>query len=1598
MSKILVVEDSKGIRDEICDILRFEGFEVIFSEDGEKGLEQAKKELPNLILSDISMPKLNGYQFLAELQKLPATKSIPFIFLSGKAQLADLREGMNLGAEDYLVKPFNTEELIKVVKGKLKKHQLVQDNIDKLVNENEFLLKEAGRMAKIGYWIYDKKTDEVKWSKAIHQIFGSDPKYGTPELDVTLNCFNEESRQKTIKAAYELNVNGVSYDVELQITNLKNQNIWVQDIGEPLYNDKNEIIGARGVMRDITKLKNDQEELRQAKEEVEKSLKKVQLSEFLLKEGSVMAKFGVYEINIKKDSNYFSDEIYHIFNLQLGQKDAFEAIRKALKKQSRAVLVSCVQECMEKGMPFDAELEIEILEKPTKWIRILGKPIYDENSEITGRRGLVQDITDIKTSQFKLELSNKMIQEALELLEKSENSKKEASKVAKIGYWEYNSVTDTVTWSEYIYHIFGLNAKKTPRPLKETMKIFDKESQNKIIQATLDLNMNGASYNLELKFINLNKKEVWVRSVAQPVYNELNEIVGRRGVLQNITASKKAQLDLELSKQEIQQNLALLEKRKFSMDETSKVAKIGYWEHDLLADVFIWSDYLYQIFESNPKEEIPSKNELLERFDKESQEKLVQVTADIASKGINYDVELKFVNKKNEEVWIRSTGQPIYNKQNEIIGSKGVLQNITASKKAQFALELSKQEVENTLEIVKENEYSLKQAGRLAKIGYWSYDKQTDAIFWSDAVHEIYGTDPKNGVPEIDVVLSFFEEESRKKLVHATIMLATKGVPFDIVLQINNSNNEERWMRNIGEPLYNDKNEIIGRRGVSQDITEQKIKQNELDFKSVKLHDLNNALNQAQKLSNIGSWHWDMTADHAEWSDEMYSIYGVAKGDFYPSNENVTKTVLPQDLYKLECGISCLLEGETVAPFEFRIKRPSGEIRNLYIVALEKKSQQRVFGVTMDITDRKKIEEENFRVKDSYKRLFNNATVSIWNEDLSLMFKQIEELRNDNIPNIKSYLEQHPDILFSLLEKVKVNDVNSATLKLFKAKSNKQFLGSIKNTFGKGANLVFVNLIEAIWNNDKTFTSEVNYKTLKGEEFAAIFSISIPQTEVEQRIVAVSIQSIQSIKDAESAKKESLHKLDEAQKLAHVGSWFVNTVTQVTEWSDETFDIWGFDRKKGVPDFESLSNRVGTDDQELFISNFEKAFNLGIPFDIEYRVYLPNDQQKILRTICKPEFGNNGEVVGLVGTTQDITLQKQAMDKIEKAEEMYRILTDHSNDLICLQEPDSTFKYISPSIKNLLGYEQSDFLGKTVFSIVHKDDISSLKKAMKKKVFSGEVIEAYTFRIRHKEGRFVWLEFLSSPVYVAHKISYFVTSARDVTQWMLAKQDIQEYQTSLQKLTTEITLIEEKQKKEIASNIHDHLSQSLVISKMKINELKKNPQLKLIDEDLQFIEMHISEALENSRKITYELSPPVLYQLGIIDALNWLLDDVEATHRIACLVNSNVINIELSDIKAILLYRSIQEVITNIVKYANASLITLNIDKNNLGVDILITDNGVGFDTSILKNISNHSGSGFGLFTVQERIRNIQGEFTIASEINIGTSVKIFVPLELWLV
>ena len=128
MSKILVIEDEALTRNMFRDCLEAEGFQTLEAEDGLAGVRQARQYLPNLVLCDILLPKLNGYEVLSQLRQAAATTAIPLIFITAKTEKADRRQGMSLGADDYLAKPSTVDDLLEAVSAQLKKHDALQSH------------------------------------------------------------------------------------------------------------------------------------------------------------------------------------------------------------------------------------------------------------------------------------------------------------------------------------------------------------------------------------------------------------------------------------------------------------------------------------------------------------------------------------------------------------------------------------------------------------------------------------------------------------------------------------------------------------------------------------------------------------------------------------------------------------------------------------------------------------------------------------------------------------------------------------------------------------------------------------------------------------------------------------------------------------------------------------------------------------------------------------------------------------------------------------------------------------------------------------------------------------------------------------------------------------------------------------------------------------------------------------------------------------------------------------------------------------------------------------------------------------------------------
>ena len=121
MNKILLIEDDVTVRENTAELLELSGYEVITASNGKQGVEKAQSHNPDIIVCDIMMPEMDGYGVLQELSKNPQTVNVPFIFLSAKTEHKDIRKGMNLGADDYLTKPFEEEDLLSALESRLAK-------------------------------------------------------------------------------------------------------------------------------------------------------------------------------------------------------------------------------------------------------------------------------------------------------------------------------------------------------------------------------------------------------------------------------------------------------------------------------------------------------------------------------------------------------------------------------------------------------------------------------------------------------------------------------------------------------------------------------------------------------------------------------------------------------------------------------------------------------------------------------------------------------------------------------------------------------------------------------------------------------------------------------------------------------------------------------------------------------------------------------------------------------------------------------------------------------------------------------------------------------------------------------------------------------------------------------------------------------------------------------------------------------------------------------------------------------------------------------------------------------------------------------------
>jgi len=312
----------------------------------------------------------------------------------------------------------------------------------------------------------------------------------------------------------------------------------------------------------------------------------------------------------------------------------------------------------------------------------------------------------------------------------------------------------------------------------------------------------------------------------------------------------------------------------------------------------------------------------------------------------------------------------------------------------------------------------------------------------------------------------------------------------------------------------------------------------------------------------------------------------------------------------------------------------------------------------------------------------------------------------------------------------------------------------------------------------------------------------------------------------------------------------------------------------------------------------------------------------------------------------------------------------------------------------MLGYDDpNELLGMAVTDLVQESRREISRELETSMLNDGETLFSAEDVYERKDGQALPVEVSAIRVKYEGKEAVQII-ARDISERKKIEAEVWEYQNMLKRLSADLILAEETQRRNLAIALHDKLGQSLAMAKIKIAGVLNDLSDKALREKIKAIEKDISYAVAETRSLTYELSPPVLHELGFIVALQWRLDKFAAETGLAVRYEHNIDQIKLRDEQAIILFRSADEVLKNIIKHAGASRVEVTAHASRYDFSVKIRDDGYGFDTSIL-NPQKRRRDTFGLFSIKERLEYLGGVLELQSTEQGGTLVTLNVPVSL---
>ncbi len=446
--------------------------------------------------------------------------------------------------------------------------------------------------------------------------------------------------------------------------------------------------------------------------------------------------------------------------------------------------------------------------------------------------------------------------------------------------------------------------------------------------------------------------------------------------------------------------------------------------------------------------------------------------------------------------------------------------------------------------------------------------------------------------------------------------------------------------------------------------------------------------------------------------------------------------------------------------------------------------------------------------------------------------------------------------------------------------------------------------------------------------------------------------------------------------------------------------IWIID-EKGIIKFVNRRMREITGHEKLEGRNIQDLFdqdNMGLMEHILAQNRQNSVAQQELEITCKnqglasvivssvPLFENE-KFVGAFAMFSDVTA-------LRETERRFRKIFEEAGIGIALVDMEGYLLDSNPALQQMLSYRKEELYRKSFLDITHPDDQEPSSNLFKYLVEGKRDSFRREKRYLRKDGHLVWGQLTLSLVRdVSGEPQFAMAMIEDITKRKQAEAEITTYQEQLQSLASELSLTEERERRQLATDLHDHIGQALAIAKIKLGVLQKSASSEALSNPLSEVRELIEKMIQDTRSLTFELSLPILYELGFEAAVEWFAKYMRAQHGIQVDIQRDRKPLPMDDEIKVLLFKAVRELMMNIVKHAHASQAQVIIQRDGDDIRIEVEDNGVGIDHSKIHPQLGRTG-GFGLFSIRERLRYLGGRVEVASDQGQGARITLLVPLQ----